>query len=44
MRIPYRNSMKQYMIIEDNPAQKLNKIKDQYLQVHIGTLSKAKYF
>ena len=42
MRIPYRNSIKGCVIIEDNEKWKLYIIKNQYVQVHIGTLSQDK--
>ena len=44
MRIPYHNSIDRCVIVERDAMRKLYGIKNQYAQVHIGTLLQYKYF
>ena len=42
MRIPYRNSIAQCVIVEYETTEKIYSSKNQYAQVHIGNQTKAK--
>ena len=42
MRIPYQNSITRCVIVEDDAKRKLQGVKNQYKQVHIGDLFQAK--
>ena len=44
MRITYRKLITKFVIAEYDTTQKFYMIKNQYTQVHIGTLSQTKYF
>ena len=44
MRVPYQKSIARCVIVEYDTTQKLYSNKNQYAQVHIGTLLQAKYF
>ena len=43
MRIPYQNSIAQFVIVEFDATRKLNSTKYQYEQVYIGNMLQAKY-